>query len=40
MREAYGRLWAFLFGWMRFFIAAAAAATPRSPRAWPYHQRA
>ena len=20
MREAYGRLWAFLFGWMRFFI--------------------
>jgi amino acid transporter len=28
MREAYGRLWAFLFGWMRF-SSAAAAATPR-----------
>jgi basic amino acid/polyamine antiporter, APA family len=24
MREAYGRLWAFLFGWMRFFIGSGA----------------
>ena len=26
VRAAYGRFWAFVFGWMRFFIAGAGGA--------------